>query len=134
VVVAGLLGTFLGCKPPYDPNASKTQEPAKPPEMEIVAAESGVGKKGQKLKDQEGILVTPIKALFAAEQRVVFEIQIPHAMQLYKAMHERAPKTHDEFMNEIIKANQIVLPELPVGNSYIYVPEMEQLMVQRPKS
>ena len=51
-------------------------------------------------------------------------------MQTYKALHDGAPKTHDEFMKEIIQAAEIRLPELPAGDRYIYDPKTEQLMVE----
>ena len=38
---------------------------------------------------------------------------IKHAMDLFHAENDRIPKTYDEFMTEIIKANNIALPQLP---------------------
>jgi len=58
---------------------------------------------------------------------------VPHALQLYEASNGAAPKTHDEFMENVIKANQIKLPVLPPGHKYVYDPETKQLMVERPK-
>jgi len=53
-------------------------------------------------------------------------------MRLYKAMNGHAPKTHEEFMEKIIKENRIQLPELPPGHRYRYYPEQEELMVEHP--
>ena len=95
----------------------------------------GVGKKGSSLRNETGvgrIIAQPAVSLFAARERAVFEIQIPHAMQLYKALHGNDPKTHDEFMANIIKANRIKLPELPPGQKYVYDPKTSQLMVEGP--
>ncbi|MHB0955998.1 MAG: hypothetical protein ACYC6N_20915 [Pirellulaceae bacterium] len=100
-----------------------------------IQAEAGVGVKGQRLDDKGAInrmIVTPALALFRTEQRLVFEIQVPHAMQLYEATHGKKPATHDEFMEQIIRANQIVLPELPAGQRYVYDPETGELMVEKP--
>ena len=52
-------------------------------------------------------------------------------MKLFKAEHDRAPKSHEEFMEVIIKANQIKLPELLDNETYRYDPEREELMVDR---
>jgi hypothetical protein len=45
---------------------------------------------------------------------------VTHALQLYNAEHGKYPKTHEEFMEKIIKANEIKLPELEPGYEYIY--------------
>jgi len=45
-------------------------------------------------------------------------------MNLYKGAKGHYPKTHDEFMEKIIKANQIVLPKLRDPDArYLYLPE-----------
>lgn len=107
--------------PPADPNTER------------VKAEKGVGLKGRSLDQYEGLVVTPAKAFFSAKERIAFEIQVPHALQLYEATNGEAPKTHDDFMTNIIQANQIKLPILPPGHKYVYDPETKQLMVERPK-
>ncbi len=103
------------------------------PDMERVKAEKGVGIKGRSLDEHQGMLVTPAKAYFSVRERVVFEIQIPDALNKYKALNGNGPKSHDEFMAQIIDANQIQLPELPAGQRYVYDPEKDELMVERPR-
>jgi hypothetical protein len=93
-------------------------------------AEAGVGDKGRGYG--AGPIATPISTYFRVRERVAFDIQIPHSMNLYKASEGRAPKTHEEFMEKIIKANQIHLPTLPEGQHYQYDPKQEQLMVIEP--
>ena len=100
--------------------------------MERVKAQKGVGVKGRSLDQHEGLFVTPAKAYFTVRERAVFEIQIPEALKLYKATHGNGPKSHEEFMAQIVDANQIHLPELPAGQRYVYDPEKEELMVERP--
>jgi hypothetical protein len=136
--------------PPGDPNAAPpAEEPAAAPAAETTAeapaeempadaaapagevAGVGVGKKGQNYGGP-GIVTTPIEAYFRAEERIAFEAQIPKAMQLYKAEHNnKGPKTHEEYMNIIIKENGVQLPELPAGEEYLYDPKTEQLMVRK---
>ncbi len=123
---------FVGCKPPEDPNAVANQDDG-PVEMERVKAEAGVGKQGQVIGDKEGFLRTPAKALFTAKQKIAF-MSVEHALNLYKAEHDAVPKTHDEFMDKIVKFNNIQLPELPEGQKYIWDPEQGELMVEKPKS
>ncbi len=40
-------------------------------------------------------------------------LSMQHAIDLYHAENDRYPKNYDEFMNDIIKANNIALPQLP---------------------
>ena len=63
---------------------------------------------------------------------MVFEVQIPKAMQLFKATEDRNPKSHEEFMEKIIKDGQIRLPELWEGETYRYDPKTAELWVDPP--
>lgn len=121
---------FCGCKPPEDPNAVAEAKEASG-ETERVKAEAGVGKQGQIIGNKDGFLRTPAKAFFSAKQKIAF-LQVKQALQLYDAQHGFKPKTHDEFMDKIIKFNNIKLPELPEGQSYIWDPEAGELMVEKP--
>ncbi len=106
---------------------------------ERVVAEAGVGKEGQKTRrnaEKGGVarmIAQPAASLFTAKQRIVFKIQIPHAMNLYRATNGDFPMSHDEFMEHIIEFNKIALPELPKGQRYEYDPESSQLMVVKPE-
>ncbi|MBN1393705.1 MAG: hypothetical protein JW959_01555 [Pirellulales bacterium] len=123
-----------GCEPAPRPEPEQTVEstpertPAKTIETAAKKAAPGVGKKGRGYG--QGVVATPIASMFAAEQKIIF-LQIEHAEKLFKAEHGRMPKDHEEYMEKIIKANQIKLPELPEGERYRYDSEKEQLMVER---
>ena len=110
--------------------------PVAPPKVELerVKAEAGVGKKGQSLKEHEGMVVTPVKQYFRIQQQLVFDIEVKHSLELYNATNGNYPKSHAEFMKDIIETNQIKLPELPDGHRYVYEPATHELMVERPKS
>lgn len=104
---------------------------APPPVTERIVAETGVGAKGRDYGG--GVITEPVRQYFRVPQMAVFDIQIPHAMNLYKALHDnKGPASHDEFMKEIIEANQLKLPNLPPGEKYVYDASTEQLMVERP--
>lgn len=86
----------------------------------------GVGVRGDSLRNEEGVgkmIAAPAVALFNTRERAVFDIQIPHALNLFKALEGRVPKTHEEFMQKIVQANGIQLPELKPGMKYRYRPE-----------
>ena len=126
----GLLGWMLGCGPTAPP------EPPPPPPAapEVVAqkAVAGVGKQGQSLRNETGVgkmISGPASALFNVKQKAVLEIQIPHALQLFQATEGRLPKSHEEFMEKIVTANNLVLPELPEGAVYKFDVEKGELWV-----
>jgi hypothetical protein len=56
-------------------------------------------------------------------------LSIQHAMDLYRATNGRYPKDYDEFMNEIIKANNIALPVLPPYQNYGYDEKEHKLII-----
>jgi hypothetical protein len=135
-----LVSLLVGCVPtptssnnPPPASAPATNAETSPPAMERVAAEAGVGKKGQSLKNETGMVVEPVKQLIKFEQKAVFDLQIKPALEFYKAENGSYPKSHEEFMEKIIKANGISLPELPEGQSYVFDSEQGQLMVERPQ-
>ena len=54
-------------------------------------------------------------------------------MRHFKAVNDRDPESHEEFMDKIIKENAIQLPGLFDGERYEYDPDTAELMVVRPK-
>jgi len=132
-----LLILLAGCEARETPQDRASTAQPKPaataplPATVRVKAGVGVGEKGRGYGG--GPVTTPVAAYFAVQERVVFDIQIPHAVDLYKATEGHAPRTQDEFMRDIIAANQIRLPTLPEGHQYIYDPQAGQLMVEHPQ-
>ena len=124
-------GNNLGAPvaPPGTPDPAVSPAPA----TQTIPAGVGVGQAGRSLDEYEGVVVTPVKSLFATRERLVFEVQIPQALQLFNAIEGRTPKSHEEFMEKIVTANNIPLPELPPNNRYIYDPKTNELMVEQPK-
>jgi len=100
------------------------------PEVPAGVAEKagvGVGIRGDSLRNEEGvgkIIASPAVTYFNIREKAVFEIQIPHALNLFKAIEGRVPKTHEEFIEKIVKANSISLPQLKPGMKYRYRPEL----------
>lgn len=56
-------------------------------------------------------------------------MQIEQAINLYHAANDRYPKDYEEFMSEIIKANNIGLPQLPYYQKYGYDEKEHKLIV-----
>ncbi|MDR1483624.1 MAG: hypothetical protein LBT09_02250 [Planctomycetaceae bacterium] len=114
-------------EPPKKVEASKSET--------VVKAEVGAGAKGHYGGEKHVMapLLVPLGTYWRASEMTTYNIRIPKAMQLYKATHEnKAPATHEEFMEEIIKKEMIKLPSLPTGHRYIYDPSDEQLKIAKP--
>ena len=56
-------------------------------------------------------------------------LNIQHAMDLYQAEHDRLPKDYNEFMTDIMKANNIDLPLLPHYQKYGYNEQEQKLVI-----
>lgn len=126
VIVSLVVG--IGCSP-STPTASA---PAAPTTVTAQKAVAGVGKKGQSLNDNTGIaraITAGPATLLNFQQKAVLEIQIPQALQLFNATEGRLPKSHEEFMQKIVEANRLVLPELPAGGVYRFNTEKGELWV-----
>ena len=108
------------------PDVADTDAPPEDAAKEIPGpsqrpAKVGVGAKGHGYGS--GPVTTPIAAYFSTRERIVFDIQIPSAMNTYRALHGRFPKTHEEFMEKIVRENRIRLPKLRAGERYVYDPQ-----------
>ena len=138
VAGCGLTGCpeiFQGPPAATDQGAELGSIEAEVPEAERVKAQSGVAAAGRSLDGETGaagVVVEPVKKLLSFKEDAVFKLQIPQAMQLYKASEGHFPQSHDEFMTKIVRANKLRLPELPPGQKYVYDPEQGELMVERP--
>ncbi len=95
---------------------------------EQVRAMAGVGKGGQKLKGHNGLLATPAKQIFIAEQKIMF-MRAEQALTAFEIMNDRYPRSTEEYMQGVIKANQLTLPELPAGDRYEFDSKTHTLMV-----
>lgn len=130
--LAVLMLACVSCRPPAssstgDAESSQQQAP-------VVAQKAGVGVgKSTQAMDRHGktgdVVAGPAKTLFRTKEKLVFEIQIPQALSLYKAEHGKGPQSHDEFMEKIIRRNSIKLPELPPGRNYQFDVEKQELWV-----
>jgi hypothetical protein len=56
-------------------------------------------------------------------------LQIQQAVNLYHALNDRYPADTEEFMSEIIRANNSALPQLPGYQEYAYKPDTHELIV-----
>ena len=118
--------------PAVNPAVPPAVAPGTPPTQQEVAG-VGSGIKGRSLDDPGVVkmIAEPARAYFTMREKLIFD-NMDHALQLYKASEGEGPKTHEEFMEKIINANQIKLPRLAPGSRYVYNPMTEKLLVERP--
>ena len=129
---AAMLVTSVGCGGEADDPSETKDTTAAPAAVEMIRepAAPGMGEKGRDYGT--GPVATPVGALFSTKEKIAYEIQIPHGLEVYKASHGDYPKTHEEFTKEIVEAGGIELPELPQGHRYVYDPETHTLMIEHP--
>ena len=117
-----------GSPPPAPVPPPVTPPPAAPVQEK---ASEDLTKKGIAAKDiGKGVLATPTSTYLRIQDRAIF-LNLEHAMNLYKGEHGELPKTHDDFMRDIVQANNINLPELPDDSKYVYLPDKGELMIER---
>ena len=115
VLAAGCL-VSTGCMDP-----PRSSGPKKPPTTDKI---------GEFDPNADGEVVTPTAnvtnpitgplEILKLEQVKLPLLAIQHALNLYNAAEGHYPESHDEFMTQIIKANNIRLPVLPSGQEYQY--------------
>ena len=118
---------------PAPPAAASTSPPPTDPNTERVKAQAGVGAKGRSLDQHEGLLVTPVKSFFRAQERIAFEQAFQGQYRLYRAT-EDAPKDYDDLKAKVLDPYRIKLPALPLGHKYVWDAATEELQVERPKT
>jgi hypothetical protein len=127
-----MLIASAGCGGEAD-DPSEVEDTTAPPAVVETVREPAAPGMGEKGRDYgTGPVATPVGALFSTKEKLAYEIQIPHTLEIYKASHGDYPKTHEEFIKEIIEAGGIKLPELPQGQRYVYDPETHTLMIEHP--
>ena len=120
---------------PQDPPVQKEPEQTEDNTV-VVKAEPGLTGRGNygttTGNNPMEIITVPISTYFRVQDRIVLQ-RIEAAMKLYKGQHEKGPATHAEYMEKIIRENNIPLPRLPDGHEYLYDPKDEELKVRKPR-
>ncbi len=140
---ADIVGVDLGDQggASAQPNPRPAPKPQPPRKPEFI-----VGKRTQEIKNANAELKTG-KAQVASTRIVAKDpitlpgnayvtiigrtsmLNMQHAMDLYHAENDRYPKDYNEFMDVIIKANNIALPRLPHYQEYGYDEKEHKLVI-----
>jgi hypothetical protein len=115
-----------------DPPPTAADSSVSPPQPKVLervkATPETVGTKG---KDYGGGIYTePLAQRWRIPDRLVLQ-QVEYALKLFNATEGRYPTSHEEFMEKIVRGNNLKLPSLPLGQRYLYLPETHELMVER---
>ncbi|WP_165246872.1 hypothetical protein [Paludisphaera soli] len=140
--------TLAGCEEPRHVGGGKKNAVAHGPgaSAEKKEPEFIVGKRTQDIKRMEPEVAAGadviVKPKITAKDPITLQgnayvtmigqtsiLQIQHAMNLYQAANDRLPKDFDEFMAEIIRANNIALPKLPHYQEYGYDEKEHRLVI-----
>jgi hypothetical protein len=96
--------------------------------------EFDANKANQVVSDQKIHASDPVTAPLSAYGPMVESLaktQITSALGVFNATEGRYPNSHEEFMERIIKENNIKLPVLPFKGRYMYDVEKHELVVVR---
>ena len=138
---------LAGCEEPRTPRTLNAKNPPPAPAPAPPAEENSiiVGKRTQDIREakaEKAKGAVEVGTKITAKDYITLQgnayvtiigkssiLLIQHAMDLYKATNDRYPKDHDEFMAEIIKANNIALPKLPTYQEYGYDEAQHKLII-----
>lgn len=81
-----------------------------------------------------GLPVTGAFSAYGSALETLSKGQIHQALEFYNAEHGHYPKSHDEFMQQVIKPNRIKLPQLPGNRVYKYDVANHKLVVVEAES
>jgi hypothetical protein len=142
------LAILTGCEESADPSAQvkappapKKMPPPAPKDEFIVgkrtqdirrAGADVETKKGGRVASSKIVARDPITLPGNAYVTIIGSLakgQIQHSLDLFHATNDRYPKDYDEFMQVIIKENNIALPQLPKYQSYVYDEKSHSLVI-----
>jgi hypothetical protein len=91
-------------------------------------------KKGKLSRRSGGYLGTTVRMIPWAENETIF-MMVKHNLAIYDAAEGHFPRSHEEFMEKFMPQYYpgVQLPELELGDEYIYDPEDHLLKIHRPE-
>jgi hypothetical protein len=141
LILAGCVFASVGCEEEPRHTAGKRVSSAKPEDsgpiigqrtQKIVDAAPALKKGDAKVASTKIVAKDPITLVGNAYVSSIGRISmlaIEDAVNKYHAANDRYPKDLDEFMAEIIKANNISLPKLPSYQEYAYNEKEHKLII-----
>ena len=140
LILAGCV-LITGCEEeprhtPGKPGVSSKQQDSGPiigqRTQKIVQAAPALEQKGARVASTKIVAKDPFTLAgnaYVTSIGRVSQLAIEDAVNKYHAANDRYPKDLDEFMTEIIKANNISLPKLPPYQEYSYDEKEHKLII-----
>lgn len=132
VMLIGLTLGIIGCKDPNSDGKSANQKPKLLDRKTSDIGEfdpDGAAREADLTIDTSrplhAITVGPVKNILGRAA----QLQITQAVNLFNAEHDRYPRDHAEFIERIVKPNNISLPVLPGKLVYQYDVENHELKI-----
>jgi hypothetical protein len=132
LILAGCLAASLGCEDEPMPTKGTGSGIIGKRTQKIVNAAPVLEKGNAKVATTKITAKDPITLQGNAYVSIISrtsQLMIEHAIDLYHAQNDRYPKDYDEFITEIIKANNIALPKLPPYQDYGYDEKEHKLII-----
>lgn len=85
-----------------------------------------------KLEKYGDPVLGPLRA-YGPIMEQISTLAIDQHLAVFNALHERYPKDHEEFMEEIIRKNNVELPVLPARHTYQYDVANHKLIIVKPE-
>lgn len=123
---------LVGCDDAPAPKQAKTRPILNQRTQDIKDAPAEVKSGAAVLAPDRPIAKDPITLVGNAYVTAIGRISIDnikHTVDLYQAEKGEYPKDHKQFMDEIIKANNIALPTLPYYQEYSYDAKNHRLLI-----
>ncbi len=142
LILAGCVFALTGCEEEPRHTTSRRSSSSMPKEdsapiigqhtQKIVNAEVALKKGDAKVASTKIVAKDPFTLAGNAYVSIIgrtSQLKIEHALNLFHGANDRYPKDFDEFMTEIIKANNILLPKLPLYQEYGYDEKEHKLII-----
>lgn len=126
----GLTMSLVGCMDSLDKQVQKQDSPVLGKKTQEVGQFDPNAK--NVVSDSKVVVTDPILGgaqAYGPIMEQIAKLGIDQAINLFYATEGRYPKDHEEFMTQIIKANNLQLPVLPGGKKYQYDVENHKLVV-----
>jgi len=128
ILIPVILCLLAGCSDGMvsnDPSRNKPLQPKATDDIGEFKGDRQIVKPKVKITNP---ITGPLEAFEPMKQKIA-QLGIEHAVNLFHALEGRYPKDYDEFMQRIIKENQMKLPEPARGFAYQYDVENHTLVV-----
>ena len=126
---------LIGCVPQQAENGQKEDTNIIGNTTQEVGEYDPAGVAEVQIDDGSNVnIITGAAGAYTPTISTISKLSIEKNLQLFEAMKGRYPKSHEEFMTEIIKKGNVKLPMLPAGQQYQYDVENHELVrVKLPK-